>query len=58
MIDIGEDDGVKPGDTFGVHNGDKDKVKINVNKISRNRSIGYIIDKSTGTEIIEGDEVE
>jgi sugar-specific transcriptional regulator TrmB len=58
VIDIGEDDGVKLGDTFRVHNGDNYKGKINVNKISKNRSIGYIIDKSTGTEIIEGDEVE
>ena len=58
VIDRGEDDGVKLGDTFRVHNGDNYKGKINVNKISRNRSIGYIIEKTPGTEIVEGDEVE
>lgn len=58
VIDLGEDNGVKIGDLFQVHNGGSFKGKVEVSKVSKTRSIGYIIEKPPNVEIIEGDEVE
>ena len=58
VVNIGGEDGVKPDDLFRMHNGGNYKGKVKISRVNKTKSTGYIIEKSPGAEVSEGDEVE